>query len=55
MATTLLASAGVEAVRLRPEARWVSTIDERGRARLVMAWHVPDADEALRTVVGPAD
>ena len=38
------------AAPLRPVARWVSTVDERGRRRLVMQWHVPDLDDALRAL-----
>lgn len=48
--TTVTAEASRAATR-RPVARWVPTLDGRGRQRLVMEWHVPDLDEAHRTLV----
>ena len=41
--------AGVEwsASELRPVARWVTEIDDRGRRRLVMVWRVPDVEADL--------
>ena len=36
-----------DAPALRPIARWVLTVDERGRSRLVMRWQVPDVRPAL--------
>jgi hypothetical protein len=38
-------------VALRPVARWVPTVDERGRRRLIMVWSVPDIDEAFPALV----
>lgn len=40
----------VSTTPLRPVARWVLVTDENGRSRLVMAWQVPDPDEALKAV-----
>lgn len=37
---------------LRPVATWAPAVDERGRSRLVMRWHIPDPDEALRALLG---
>jgi hypothetical protein len=42
------------AISARPVARWIQTADDRGRRRLVMTWHVPDLDAALRAVVDEA-
>jgi hypothetical protein len=39
------------AAALRPVARWVRAVDERGRPRLVMHWAVPDVTV---TAVQPA-
>jgi hypothetical protein len=36
---------------LRPVARWVTFVDERGRSRPVMRWHEPDVDAEFRAVV----
>lgn len=44
----------VPATVARPVARWIQTIDDHGRRRLVMTWQVPDLDEALRAVVDEA-
>lgn len=48
--TALVVSPATTAAPLRPVARWVSTVDDRGRRRLVMQWHVPDLDDALRAL-----
>jgi hypothetical protein len=42
---------------LRPVARWISEPDETGRARLRMAWSVPEVTPAAvtRTDVTPTD
>jgi hypothetical protein len=50
MAIAPASVAASTAAALRPTARWVSTVDEKGRRRLVMKWHVPDLDEALRAL-----
>jgi hypothetical protein len=39
---------------VRPVARWIQSVDDRGRCRLVMTWHVPDLDAELRAVVDEA-
>jgi hypothetical protein len=33
----------------RPVARWIATLDARGRRGLVMRWELPDSGEALPT------
>lgn len=51
---TVVPSVPASATSVRPVARWIQTVDDRGRCRLVMLWHVPDLDAALRAIVDEA-
>jgi tripartite-type tricarboxylate transporter receptor subunit TctC len=51
MAATNEITAAGPAAPQRLVARWVPTVDERGRPRLVMQWQVPDLDEALQALL----
>ena len=42
MTTASMPSSEWTAAGLRPVARWVPTLDGRGRTRLVMRWAVPE-------------